>query len=52
MTSITIMWLPPDPLDANGIITMYSLRFTREEIQETTEFLLPADQLSFSKYGN
>ena len=50
-TSITIEWKPPNPLEANGFITMYSLNFTRLEIQDTVHLSFKNDVLSYRKQG-
>ena len=51
ISSINITWLPPDPLDANGVITGYRVLFTRREIKETTEYILQPEETSFFKSG-
>ena len=51
VSSINITWLPPNPLDANGVITGYRVLFTRIEIKETTEYILQAEETSFFKSG-
>ena len=51
ISSINITWLPPDPLDANGVITGYRVLFTRIEIKETTEYILQPEETSFFKNG-
>ena len=50
-SSINITWLPPDPLDANGVITGYRVLFTRTEIKETTEYNVQPQETSFFKSG-
>ena len=51
ISSINITWLPPDPLDANGIITGYRVLFTRIEIKETKEYILQQEETSLFKSG-
>ena len=51
ISSINITWLPPHPLDANGIITGYRVLFTRIEIKETAEYILQPEETSFFKSG-
>lgn len=42
LTSINITWKPPNPYDANGIITGYQAIFTRAEINDVVEYSLPS----------
>ena len=50
-TAINITWLPPDPIDANGIITGYVVVFKRTEIEESTEHSLSPTHLYFFENG-
>ena len=50
-SSITISWLPPDPLDANGVIRNYTFIFERLEAGDRTQLTLNASQLSYTKCG-
>lgn len=51
LSALNITWLPPDPLDANGVITGYKVIFNRTEINEVTEQFLPSSQNYFYKRG-
>ena len=51
-SSITIVWSPPDPREANGIIVGYKVIFTRVDVQDTTEVDLDANVRSYIKPGN
>ena len=50
-SSITISWLPPDPLDANGVITAYTFLFNRVKAGDLTRLNLSASQLSYTILG-
>lgn len=50
-SSITVLWLPPDPLDANGAITAYTFTFNRVEAGDFVQLEFDADQLSHTKMG-
>lgn len=51
LTTVNITWLPPDPIEANGIITGYIVQFRRVEIKETVDYYLPPYQTYFFKNG-
>ena len=50
-SSITIVWSPPNPREANGVIVGYKVIFTRVDLQDTTEDELSAGVKSYSKPG-
>ena len=50
-SSITLVWSPPDPREANGVIVGYKIMFTRVDFQDTTEDDLGARERSFTKQG-
>lgn len=51
LSTLNITWLPPEPADANGIITGYDLIFIRIKIEEVTQDTLPSNQKYFFKKG-
>jgi receptor-type tyrosine-protein phosphatase Q len=51
LTYVNITWSPPSEFDANGIITGYTAVFRRIEIEESTEYNIPANTTYFLKYG-
>ena len=51
ISSMTIQWAPPDPLDANGVILMYSMNFTRVAIRDTVVRQFSKDTLSYRQQG-
>ena len=50
-SSITIVWSPPDPREANGVIVGYKIIFTRVDLQDVTEDELGASARSYIKPG-
>ncbi len=50
-SSVSIEWRPPNPLEANGAIVMYSLNFTRTDIGDSVVKQFSKDQLSYKQQG-
>ena len=50
-TSMTVSWDPPNPVDANGIITGYTLHFKRISARNTSENDIEPGKLQFTIYG-
>ncbi|XP_019848636.1 PREDICTED: phosphatidylinositol phosphatase PTPRQ-like [Amphimedon queenslandica] len=49
--TFNITWLPPNPLDANGVITGYHVIFNRTRINDISSYMLTASHNYFLKKG-
>ena len=49
--TLNITWLPPNPLDANGVITGYHVIFNRTRINDISSYLLTPSHNYFFKKG-
>ena len=48
---MTVSWDPPNPLDANGIITGYTLHYKRRSAGNSSENDIEPDKLQFTIHG-